>query len=170
MSRSGDSSTGSLCLVHSTRSTTTSRQSIRPEFLYRNGSRFHPHSKEEVPYPFSMDREMLELRVSTFTTTSFPHGADPISSFPLDRQVILRVQGQLNYVDFKDKPPKRCLDIGCGVRLPPSERCHGRVLTCVSAGRLGDRYGQSVERFRVRELDIQGVMQLLWLIVGSGRA
>ena len=45
----------------SAKSLPESQPARRPDFVHRNGSRLHSHSKREVPYPFSYDKETLEL-------------------------------------------------------------------------------------------------------------
>ncbi|KAI0095133.1 hypothetical protein BDY19DRAFT_67609 [Irpex rosettiformis] len=58
-----------------------------------------PHctsNKQEIPYPFNFNKETMQLWV-------------------LDRQVIFAMQGQPSFIDWKGKPPARCLDLGCGL-------------------------------------------------------
>ncbi|KAI0073415.1 S-adenosyl-L-methionine-dependent methyltransferase [Panus rudis PR-1116 ss-1] len=63
-------------------------------FRYQYGSKLHNFSKEEVPYPYSYDREVLDL-------------------WAIDHVLIQRVKnGQLTLRNFKGNYPKRTLDLG----------------------------------------------------------
>ncbi|KAI0803292.1 hypothetical protein BC629DRAFT_118131 [Irpex lacteus] len=56
----------------------------------------HTHKGRRIPYPFNTNKETMQLWV-------------------LDRQVIFAMQGQPSFIDWKGKPPARCLDLGCGL-------------------------------------------------------
>ncbi|KAI8990481.1 hypothetical protein BD414DRAFT_535785 [Trametes punicea] len=68
------------------------------QFVYRNGSKLHAYDRDKAPYPCSFDRDVVELQC-------------------LDNSMIVQSKGSASFIDFKDKPPKRCLDIGTGLGL-----------------------------------------------------
>lgn len=63
---SGTTSGPALSSSGSTGSSDASQKLAKPEentLIYRNGSYLLPYDKEEIPYPFSLDRETLGLCV-----------------------------------------------------------------------------------------------------------
>ncbi|KAI9057719.1 hypothetical protein FKP32DRAFT_1660471 [Trametes sanguinea] len=68
------------------------------QFVYRHGSKLHAYDRDKAPYPCSFDRDVVELQC-------------------LDNSMIVESKGSASFIDFKDKPPKRCLDIGTGLGL-----------------------------------------------------
>ncbi|KAI0375218.1 hypothetical protein BV20DRAFT_1048391 [Pilatotrama ljubarskyi] len=68
------------------------------QFIYRNGSKLHAYDRDKAPYPSSFDRDVVELQC-------------------MDNAMIVASKGSASFIDFKDKPPSRCLDIGTGLGL-----------------------------------------------------
>ncbi|GJE86211.1 S-adenosyl-L-methionine-dependent methyltransferase [Phanerochaete sordida] len=86
----------SLLSRHSSRKSSAISQEQHGDFVYRYGSKLHAYSKDIAPYPFSYDREVMEMNF-------------------LDRALIYRTkEDACTFTDYKTDPPKRCLDLGCG--------------------------------------------------------
>ncbi|KAI0830529.1 hypothetical protein BC628DRAFT_874999 [Trametes gibbosa] len=68
------------------------------QFVYVNGSKLHAYDRDKAPYPSSFDRDVIELQC-------------------LDNAMIVATKGAASFINFKDKPPKRCLDIGTGLGM-----------------------------------------------------
>ncbi|KAJ3539166.1 hypothetical protein NM688_g6406 [Phlebia brevispora] len=65
------------------------------QFLLREGSRLHAYDRDKAPYPFSYDRDLLELSC-------------------IDHALIYRLKQSVTVINFKELP-KRCLDLGTGL-------------------------------------------------------
>ena len=65
-------------------------------FTKKNGRRHHAFDKMKAPYPISFDRRILDLDV-------------------IDHIFLKSLKQSVSFVNFTDGPPKRCLDLGCGV-------------------------------------------------------
>jgi len=63
--------------------------------MYSQGSKLHAYGRDKAPYPYSYDREILEL-------------------FCLDHALLQKAK-DITFVDFKGHLPKRCLDLGTGL-------------------------------------------------------
>jgi hypothetical protein len=93
--------------------TTNSRQK-ESHFLDKYGQRHHSYDAEKAPYPLSYDRSVLELCVSH-------DGIDRHSRFKLShrealaQRFLMDVMQTVSFVKFAEGPPKRSLDLGCGV-------------------------------------------------------
>lgn len=86
----------SLLSRHSSRKSSAISHEQHGDFVYRHGSKLHACSKDVAPYPFSYDREVMEMNF-------------------LDRALIYRTkEDACTFTDYKANPPKRCLDLGCG--------------------------------------------------------
>ncbi|EJD03821.1 S-adenosyl-L-methionine-dependent methyltransferase [Fomitiporia mediterranea MF3/22] len=64
-------------------------------FTKKNGRAHHAFDKMKAPYPTSFDRRTLDLDV-------------------IDHIFLKSLKQSVSFVQFKDGPPKRCLDLGCG--------------------------------------------------------
>lgn len=71
-------------------------------FTKKNGRRHHAFDKMKAPYPISFDRRTLDLDVT-------------------DHVFLKSLKHSVSFIKFKDGPPKRCLDLGCGVSVSLSE-------------------------------------------------
>ncbi|KAJ3527812.1 hypothetical protein NM688_g8077 [Phlebia brevispora] len=78
---------GEMC---STGSVTDERHKA---FICRNGCKLHAFTREEAPWPFSFNREVLE-------------------QCALDHAMILKIADTQSFMDMSSRPPKRCLDLG----------------------------------------------------------
>ncbi|KAI0778399.1 hypothetical protein BD413DRAFT_466512 [Trametes elegans] len=76
------------------------------QFIYRNGAKLHAYDRDKAPYPSSFDRDVVELQC-------------------MDNAMIVAAKGSASFINFKDRPPRRCLDIGTGLGL--------WVLSCAKA-------------------------------------
>ncbi|PCH33930.1 hypothetical protein WOLCODRAFT_160462 [Wolfiporia cocos MD-104 SS10] len=67
------------------------------KWIVQYGSRLHSYGRDKAPYPISYNKQDLELG-------------------PLDQYVIRYIkQGMCTTIDWHGKPPKRVLDVGCGL-------------------------------------------------------
>lgn len=71
--------------------------------------------KREVPYPLSIDKKSIELSVRS-SSYLVQIGFTLSSRWSLDRALMYRVKSGCSFVDFKGRTPRRCLDLGTGVR------------------------------------------------------
>ncbi|TFK77381.1 S-adenosyl-L-methionine-dependent methyltransferase [Pluteus cervinus] len=65
------------------------------QFIFKHGQRHHAFDNEKAPYPLSYDRQVLELE-------------------SLDNRLVRHLRGSVSFVNFRDGPPQRVLDLGCG--------------------------------------------------------
>ena len=69
----------------------------------------------------------------------------------MDNAMIVESKGSASFIDFKDHPPKRCLDIGTGVS-PPDPVYFPRVtLIALTARSLGPILRQGMAGVHIRE-------------------
>ncbi|KAH8099373.1 S-adenosyl-L-methionine-dependent methyltransferase [Cristinia sonorae] len=78
--------------------TPSRRQSNKKEnqFIYSHGSKLHAYGRDKAPYPFSYNREVLEL-------------------WCLDHALQYSLQHSATFVNLNGVEPKRCLDVGTGL-------------------------------------------------------
>ncbi|KAH9898183.1 hypothetical protein C8Q73DRAFT_390377 [Cubamyces lactineus] len=84
--------------MHSPESSRRLPRGKEHQFIYRHGSKLHAYDRDKAPYPCSFDRDVVELQC-------------------MDNAMIVESKGSASFIDFKDHPPKRCLDIGTGLGL-----------------------------------------------------
>ncbi|EKM61419.1 uncharacterized protein PHACADRAFT_248001 [Phanerochaete carnosa HHB-10118-sp] len=80
---------------HSSRRSSAVPQEQHRDFVYAHGSKLHAYSKGSASYPFSYNREVMELNM-------------------LDRALVYRTKSGCTFTEYKENTPKRCLDLGCG--------------------------------------------------------
>lgn len=66
------------------------------KWILQHGSKLHSYGRDKAPYPFSYNREVLDMSCT-------------------DHAFIARMKGSVSFVDFKGDPPRRCLDLGTGL-------------------------------------------------------
>ncbi|KAF9454137.1 hypothetical protein P691DRAFT_810855 [Macrolepiota fuliginosa MF-IS2] len=95
ISQSASSSTQSTASASTfdTRRSTTRREG---QFIYKHGQRHHSYDSEKAPYPLSYDRAVLDLE-------------------SLENKFVQHLKGSISFVNFKQHPPQRVLDLGCGL-------------------------------------------------------
>ncbi|KIP11772.1 hypothetical protein PHLGIDRAFT_99241 [Phlebiopsis gigantea 11061_1 CR5-6] len=91
-----ESRPASLLSRPSSKKSSARSQEHHGDFVYRRGSKCHAYSKNVAPYPLSYNREAVEMNL-------------------LDRALMYRTNRSVTFMDYKDKPPKRVLDLGCGL-------------------------------------------------------
>ena len=111
-------------LKKSPTSTVSEEHHERGDFVYRNGAKYHAYNMETAPYPLSYDRETMELYEHVYIRTPAHCNLPLRCRNLLDRALIYRVKDNaVTFTDYKDCPPKRCLDLGCGVRVFGGTTC-----------------------------------------------
>jgi len=65
------------------------------QFILKHGRRHHSYGSEKAPYPLSYDKDILEMEA-------------------LDNRLAQHLRGSVSFVNFKDGPPERTFDLGCG--------------------------------------------------------
>lgn len=124
ISQSGTSSHSAYSTASSstidTKRTTTRKDE---HFTYKHGQRHHSYDREKAPYPLSYDRSILELYVLPPKSPLLDVLLTNHRRESLENKFIQHVKGSVSFINFKEHPPRRVLDLGCGVRRPACQTC-----------------------------------------------
>ncbi|EKM61303.1 uncharacterized protein PHACADRAFT_84271 [Phanerochaete carnosa HHB-10118-sp] len=66
------------------------------KWIIQHGSKLHSLGRDKAPYPFSYNREVLDMSCT-------------------DHALMNRLKGSVSFINFKGDPPRRCLDLGTGL-------------------------------------------------------
>jgi hypothetical protein len=96
------------------------RDSLRLDstLVMKRGRKYHAFDTSAAPYPLSYDSKVLDVYVVGLPREHVRRALTVLLLLRrdvLDHIYLVRTQNSVSWVDFKDKPPTRSLDLGCGV-------------------------------------------------------